>query len=67
MKPSKAFCELRPWVLQVKMDIHGLCGTGGMWNMAHAPAERKQKTKITSLLFSNWPGHPKKNHRINIG
>lgn len=34
--------------------------------MAHVPAGRKQKTKITGLFFSNWPGHPKKSHRINM-
>lgn len=39
---------------------------GELWSMVHVPYGRKQKTKIASLFFKNWSGHPKKSHRINI-
>lgn len=51
---------------QSTLKVQRLCRPQGMWNKAHVPTGRKQKTKITGLFFSNWPGHPEKSHRRNL-
>lgn len=34
--------------------------------MAHGLLGESKKPKIASLFFLNWPGHPKKCHRLNM-